>query len=47
LRDVLNSLTEINEFLGSPLLIKIPTKTESGGNGSTAWKIVEQFSKRN
>jgi hypothetical protein len=47
LRKVLNSLTEVNEFLGSPLLIKIPTKTESGGDGTNAWQIVEQFSKRN
>jgi hypothetical protein len=47
LRKVLNSLTEVNEFLGSPLLIKIPTKTESGGDATTVWQIVEQFSKRN
>jgi hypothetical protein len=47
LRDVLDSLTEINEFLGCPLLIKIPTKNEYGGTGNNIWKIVEQLSKRN
>jgi hypothetical protein len=41
LRDVLNSLTEINEFLGCPLLIKIPTKTANGANGTTVWQIVD------
>jgi hypothetical protein len=41
LRKVLNSLTEVNEFLGVPLLIKIPTKTESGADATTIWKIVD------
>jgi hypothetical protein len=41
LRKVLNSLTEVNEFLGVPLLIKIPTKTESGADATTVWKIVD------
>jgi hypothetical protein len=46
MRKALNSLTEVNEFLGSPLLIKIPTKNEYGGDDTNAWIIVEQSSER-
>jgi hypothetical protein len=41
LRDVLDSLTEVNEFLGVPLLIKIPTKLPNGATSTNIWKIVD------